>query len=190
MAEKLTPPTGHNSEAGKGQFLAFFREAGAAKRELEELQGKYRSILKRAKSEGVNTKQLVAAMALRKQDPDDVAKDQRDLVNYMRWIGLPIGSQAELFGDGDADENTTDTEDYAQRLWEVHEAGYAAGKNGQKPEDNPHEAGSEFHQTWAMALGKGQEAARFINPAGVETVAAPKRGRGRPKKNDDGESVH
>lgn len=192
MAEKLTPNKDHNTPpANKATFLLHMRKAAQAKTVLEEATAAFNIVIKAAKNEGVNTKSLKAALKARRLDPDEVAKQVRDFERYMSWMGLPVGAQAALFED-DADEHTTEREDADQREWEAAEAGYRAGKGGEKADTCPFPDGSELNQVWTKQWLRGQAAIAAQMGPGVENVGAPKRGKGvpKPKRNDDGESVH
>lgn len=136
-------------------FVEYFREYSAARTKIEEATAAARAILKRAASVGINTKMLAKARENQRLDRDKVEADMQDLARYHAWLGLPVGTQAEMFGDaGDAPKKEVIDE---QRIWEAGEAGLAAGKAGKNRTDNPHAPGSELYQAWDRAYIAGQE---------------------------------
>lgn len=181
MADKLSEEA-KGSNITKGQFLAWMRRAAGAKRAAEEASSAYRLILKNAKKDGINQKQLVAALAARSQDPDVLAIERRDFDMYMGFMGMPIGGQAGLFPEPKPDDSTTPAEDHDQQVWDAEEAGYKAGRQAAKRDTNPHDPGTELNQTWDGQWIRGQAFIASQMGPGVENVAAPKRGRGRPRK--------
>jgi ribosome modulation factor len=138
------------------------RQIRQQKRKCEEENGVLRNIIKRAKTDGQNTKSLLAAIKTTKLDPAVVAADLRDQLRYMAIIRVPM-TQAELFGSWDS----TVTEKTAREddLWDADDKGYHAGRHGVPIEDGPYPAGTERHVHWLKAWHKGQAAiAREMGP--------------------------
>ena len=181
LKDETAPPKDHNSAPNKGKFLAYLREATIKKTEAEEKQGEYRAILKRAKADGIEPKVIIAVMAAKKREPEDVERDMLREIEAMRWAGLPIGAQSDMFNSGDGDSHTTVTQDAAQLEFDANQNGYKAGQSGQEREDNPHPAGSELYVAWERGQKKGNDARAAVQKAGLTEVPAPKRGGGRKK---------
>jgi ribosome modulation factor len=158
------------------------RIISAAKEELDAANGEYRAKLKAAKSDGINQKQLLAALLAKRRDEDRVQADLRD---YIRYCGLAMVSlkQADLFEEtskGAAPEDQDDVNEH--RAWEVGEAGKQAGAAGRSRDDNPYDAGTESFVVWDAAYLDGQE--KIANELGPKTkVASTRRKRGRPPAN-------
>lgn len=95
----------------------------------------------------------------------------RELQRNMAWLGMPLGTQAEMFRQ---EETAVPPEIQISR---VKDAGRTAGKLGRERGTNPWPAGQLLHQEWDSSWLIGREEA-----AQSATPAAPKRGPGRPPK--------
>jgi hypothetical protein len=95
----------------------------------------------------------------------------RKLRRNMAWLGMPLGTQSEMFTE---EEVEVPAEIQVSR---VRRAGEGAGKAGRERQENPWPAGSLLWATWDEGWRVGKEA------TAQTTIDAPKRGRGRPKKN-------
>ena len=90
-------------------------------------------------------------------------------IQNLIWLRKPVDFQAEMFD--------LDTGDYTpEELDRIETIGFAAGKAGERADSNPNEPGSEAFVRWMAGWTDGQAAQ-------VGAMGAPKRGRGRPKKN-------
>lgn len=92
----------------------------------------------------------------------------RERMRNMAWVGMPLGTQAEMFSE---EETAVPPE---VQLSRVQDAGRTAGKMGRERSANPWPAGQLLHQTWDSAWLEGSEQAA--------QSTEPKRGPGRPKK--------
>lgn len=147
----------------------FIREAGAAKREVEEANGRYRSILKRAKATGCNQGEIVAALQAKKQDPDQVLINLRDKVRYLGIVGVPV-TKGGLFDDLDFTDLAPETQEKDQH-WAAEEAGYTAGKANGSRDDNPFPPGAESHVAWDGGYIRGKQALAGTEPEGAKTAS-------------------
>lgn len=182
MADRLEQAPGSNvSNEAIAQFAI---EAGKAQREIDEATGRKRAVLKRAKAAGVDTKALLAALALKKLDPDVVLQQQRDLIRYVGIIApyVPM-TQAELF-------QGLDTAPLAERAaqdmttWEAEERGYNAGIAGGGMDDCPFEPGTPAYVAFHEGFIRGQSViAERMGPAGATQArtSRTKRRSGRDK---------
>src|SRR4051812_34566281 len=104
--------TGQISNVSDATLKKHIRAVSALKHTLETAQGEYRAALKAAKTEGINTGQLIAAMAAKKREVEDVHGDLKDYVRYLALFDMPV-EQLDLFGAkivGDEDEGDEDPE--------------------------------------------------------------------------------
>jgi hypothetical protein len=101
---------------------------------------------------------------------DEREAEHRELRRNLAWLGMPLGTQAEMFSS----EETAVPPDI--QVSRVQAAGKAAGKLGRERGANPWQAGSLLYAEWDSAWLVGRE------EAAQSTVEAPKRGPGRPPK--------
>jgi uncharacterized protein (UPF0335 family) len=151
MARKLKDDAA-KSNLSPDTFLEYVRELGAARTEKESASGKYRSVLKRAKSAGINTAMMLRALEEKRQDDQPREMNDLDLARYRAWLGVPIGTQAALDFEEPSDEARA-----KQTEHEAGEAGLAAGKAGHPREGNPHTTASPNWAAWDRAWVAGQE---------------------------------
>ena len=179
MAKRLTTAASNVSDATIQKHI---RAITGLKTDLDSAQGDYRAALKAAKTAGINTGQLIAAMAAKKREVEDVKGDFRSYLRYLQLCEVPI--QLDMFGAAAA--KTADDEDEGggedegsdegseQSQWSANEAGVKAGKAGETKETNPHTRGSLEHQAWITGWTQGQET--LIEKGGVK-AASPRRSR-------------
>lgn len=157
----------------------FARKAVAAYRELEKRQaeaksanGTYRSILKDAKNNGVDQDSIAWYIRQLKREPDDIDRETRNRNRIARVMGLPIGTQLGLFGDGTTVATVVDEtkiadqqpagESAAERALSIakdlgpHAAGYLAGKNGAPWDTCPFAGATAERDTWVKGWEDGQ----------------------------------
>jgi uncharacterized protein (UPF0335 family) len=166
MAERLN--AGSNRPT-KAQFRATVREIIELQQERDSANAAVLHRFKAAKKAGFNVKALANAIAARQKDPDVVASEVYDMVEYMHWSGIRIsGLQFDLF---DADERATmdglsEKERAEDALWSAGQQGYHAGRAGDhRTASNPHAPGSELYVAWDAGYMRGQEhIAREMGP--------------------------
>ena len=156
----------------------FRNKYSLAKRAVEEATGVLRSVLKQAKSAGINTKEMVADHVESKLEPETQITNLKARIDFMKLRGMLIG--LPLF-DEDA-PTLTDKEMAEQAEFDADCAGYAAGMGGQSADDNPYPAGSAIFVAWEGGRGSGAKAkAAILGPTAKQADASRKR-RG-PKTN-------
>jgi ribosome modulation factor len=164
------------SSASNDSAAEWMRLYRTQRRKCDEEQGVLRNIVKRAKTDGMNTKAMIAAIAATKLDPEVVAADLRDEIRYMTIVRIPI-HQAELF-DG-WDETVTQKTTQQDDLWDAEDAGYRAGRHGAAVEECKYLPGTELHVHWLEHWHKGQAAiARELGQDVKQADAA----KARPKR--------
>ncbi len=182
MAKRLNETAGERSKSNVDSALIsqYMREATVAKRELDEKQGSYRSVLKRAKGAGIETKALIAAMNAKKLDDDDVIRDLRNTIRYYSIAGIGV-SKSGLFDDLDIAVADDVKEDQGQ--WAAEEAGYEAGKSNGAREDNPFPPGAPTHAKWDKGWRRGKQVLAG-QPADAAKPASTRRGKNRPTEDE------
>lgn len=136
--------------------------------EASKAQGAYRAKLKHFKKLGVPIEAVTKWIADKKREPEDVAKEQAEIDRVRRIMGLPVGTQIDIFGETLKQAIPLDQMTTA----EAHDRGYAAAKAGTGIKDNPFiEAG--FH-TLAKHWTEGWNDY-------AEEVFTPKGGAGKKK---------
>jgi sugar phosphate isomerase/epimerase len=150
--------------------------------EAKSSKGAFRAELKRgAKEFGINLKALQIVRDQRNQDADEQRRNARDAVQYAKWLGMPFGTQTDLFKKTSApDDSSADT---ATRL-AARQAGYDRGVAGDGVDDNPHPGGSLQHVAWHEGLKLGTEFRKRGEEMGRTIAKAPagrKRASGNPE---------
>lgn len=153
MAPRMdtTPPSNVSSEVIAGYAIEYDR----AQREKDEAVGRARAILKRAKSAGVKTKLLIAALAQKKQDPDELRIEMRDSIRYCNII-VPLAklTQADLFNDA---ERPLNSKTQAQmQTWEAEQKGYDCGLIGGTMDDAVFAPGTPAYAAFQTGFTRGQ----------------------------------
>jgi hypothetical protein len=162
---------------------AGMREYATQKRRCVEENGVLRAILKRLKSDGLNTRSIINAVNVSKLDPEEVRNQLRSDLHYMALRNMPV-TQSDLF-EGQSYETTAKTQEQEQQ-WEAEDAGYKAGRHGAKIEDAPYPPGTELHVRWLEFWHKGQAA--IARELGDNARVAPA-SRGRPARKQTQETV-
>lgn len=150
----------------------FMHEYAMQKRVCEEDNGVLRSILKRAKSAGCNTAQIVAVHQAKKKELDVVVRDVKDQIRYMNLRGIAITSEV-LFGEYQPTEDEAAAAKASEE--DAENRGYSAGMGGQTSGDNPFVAGTREHVAWGEGQKKGADAqARIMGSSGGKVASARK----------------
>jgi ribosome modulation factor len=164
---------GSKSNVTDATLQKHIQSVSAAKEALDEANSEYRAKLKAAKADGVNQKQLVAALLSRKRDVEAVRLDLRDYVRYLGLCAMRM-TQQDLFGD--KDQNDAPGEDHL--AWQADQEGFTAGKAGRARDDQPYEAGSAQHAAWVKGWLRGQKTIAKTLAPGTK-IASTRRKRGR-----------
>lgn len=189
MAERMSTRAGAN-RPGKAQFLATIREIVELQQERDSAQSAVMARFKAAKKAGFNTKALQKAIQARQEDPDTVAAEMSDMIEYLHYSGVKVpGFQPDLFASGERPtvDGLSEKEREEEALWSAKQAGYASGRAGGNRQDNPHPQGSPFYVEWDKGWIRGQEhIAREMGPDGgkpnAEKKAATPKAGGRKAK--------
>jgi ribosome modulation factor len=177
MAEALRDAgVGHNLT--RPTFIEFCTKHDEVEKELAEIAETRRSLNRRRKdlrknmgAAGIDIEMFDRMRADLDLTPEEREAQQIDYVRYMEWMRAPVGFQPSM---------DLQTDDPGERAFNVHELhaidgeGFDAGRNGRRRDSNPYRPGTEAHQRWDNAWGRGQQVA--VEAMGGED--APKR-RGR-----------
>lgn len=166
MAKSPEPNVSNVSSETWAKYLSGVAQT---KRAVEEANGTHRALLKKAKTDGVSPKALLAALAAKRLDESVVVQDLRDYVRALHVARIPVEANS-IYG------GWTPPPKEEEDVFGATDAGYRAGKAGAPISDNPHTAGSESHQAWAKAWHDGQAAAVMASPSGTR-AANPDRKR-------------
>jgi ribosome modulation factor len=154
MPDNLTQASNGTPNIDPSQFASLKAELRFAIIAKHSAVAKLRCIRKRMEDAGADLKALDLSMKLEKLDDDVREILLRNTARYAAWSGKPIGTQASLFGADDAARPSDKARDELAGA-AAFEAGYRAAQGGQKHDDNPYEAGSDWNQRWAQGWHAG-----------------------------------
>jgi hypothetical protein len=155
----------------------WMRQYSSQKRKCDEENGVLRALVKRAKSDGINAKEMIAAVAAGKLDPDEVARDLRDRLRYMSLRRIPLDRDSLFAWSADVTQKTQAEDD----TWAAEDAGYQAGRHGVPAADSPFAPGTELSVRWLEFWHKGQAAiARELGQHAEVASTAKRRPTRRP----------
>lgn len=164
MARKLGSGTGEqvesvnpNAEARREQagnvthttFLAAVREIAKVNAEARAVNEKRKGIRKKWKAEGLELGILDATIKMAEWDRAEVRAHFDNGRKYAEWLGLPIGSQPDLFARKGED---------AIQKGEWYALGKVASRLG-KAAKPPEECPAEYHQAYMAGFNNEDESA-------------------------------
>lgn len=165
----------------------YLRQVRTQKRKCDEANGVLRSILKRAKADGIDTKALNGAIAKTKQEPDVVAASMAAEIRYLGILRVATITPDALFAgyqiDYEAPRSAADLE------WEAGEAGYQAGRHATPIDECPYEPGSPHHVTWRKSWHDGQAANAEVLGDNAKQASTSKARPKRAAESDDDEDT-
>lgn len=169
----------------RGTFLEFVQkhddidqEIASAKETMRSLNRRRKDIRKSVEANGITIAEFDRALDDRNRSDDELEASHRQYQRNLAWLGKPVGFQSDL---GLPVETAADTKAATvYQMKQVDTDGYNAGRAGYAVSLNQHAPGTEEYQRWHNAWLRGQEAKI---KAEIKPTEAPKRGRGRPRKN-------
>lgn len=139
-------------------FLKRFRDIADKALNAEEAKAAWKAEIQAGKSGGIDIKALKLVYKLRTMDPRDAQSMMRHTLLYLRWLGLNLLDQQEMFtGDGPSTAGLTEQVIATHAAWEAGNQGYQAGKAGHPLDSNPYAPGSETYQRWAAEWYDGAD---------------------------------
>jgi len=138
---------------------------------------------KSAKSDGIDLDAFRLLEGFAKLGTDEAEIRHRNLLRYAKWLDMPIGMQADMFGDKSY-ATVPDKAKEEQAEWAAGDAGRTAGRAGHERDTNPHAPGSAEHASWDRSWKAGNKTwlagqATIANEMGAN---AGTNGRGRRAK--------
>jgi ribosome modulation factor len=144
-----TPSAGHNSELSEAEkqalFLRGLTELEGMIADKDEIMSDIRNQRKRIISYGFTTADINFALGLRKKDDAESIEKRRREAMIARFLGHPIGTQADIFDELDR----TPAADKALA------EGKIAGAEGQAMSP-PYDQSTEQGQQWLKGWQEGQ----------------------------------
>jgi len=142
-------------------FADLMTEGLELERACQSVLGRRRAFYSRVEAAGEDRKVFAAVLRIRaKGNSVEHQETQRQIAQRLLWLGMPLGTQAGLFGDL---QPPTDAATRTIGLANAKDLGYSAGASNQPPSANPCKPGTELHR------GSGG--------AGERPKASPRQGR-------------
>lgn len=185
MADRLNPTALPN--VSNELIASFAMEADLAQRDIDEAASRKRAVLKRASRAGVRTKTLLAALALRKGDPDEALAELRDLLRYTTVLAPGINfSQTSLFDALDT-RPLNEAVQAELLIWDADREGWDCGLAGGSPDDATYAPGSPAANAFIVGFHRGERAAaeKLGENAKQADASRTKPRRGKPEHDVD-----
>jgi ribosome modulation factor/uncharacterized protein (UPF0335 family) len=139
-------------------FLKRFRSIADKALEAEDAKAAWKSEVEAGKAGGIDIKALKLVLKLRKMDTREAQAMLRHAILYLRWLGLNLLDQEELFDSaGPSTTGLTEQVIATHAAWEAGNQGYQAGKAGHPLDSNPYAPGTETNQRWAAEWYDGAD---------------------------------
>jgi len=161
-------------------FADLMTEGLELERACQSVLGRRRAFYSRVEAAGEDRKVFAAVLRIRaKGNSVEHQETQRQIAQRLLWLGMPLGTQAGLFGDL---QPPTDAATRTIGLANAKDLGYSAGASNQPPSANPCKPGTELHQCWAKGWSEAQEAlANGLKPVRAKAEKATKAPTAKPK---------
>lgn len=170
----LKPVAAPSNVLSEDQMAALFfqhkNKIVALRQKLSSVNGELRSAFKVAKAEGFTKKEIDFAIALEDDEDDKIQKERQRQNQIARWLGVPLGTQAEL--DLQPDRRTIEEKAAAE--------GKKAGMNGETL-NPPYAPGTPGYEPYVEAWHQGQAAIFSIQKMKPEAELL------RPESEEDGQ---
>lgn len=180
---KETSKLGVGDSAGnltQDTFLQSAAEMAAMNAKVAAVNEERKSLRKVIKSRGIELGDLDETMKKADWDREEVRAQFERRRKYAEWLGLPHGTQANLFEGMSADEK-------AAAEWEMRGRTHAlAGRGPQPPEECP----DGFKPNWTRGykLAKGEKV-EDQKPAKEKVVKLDERAAAKARTNDEGKVI-
>lgn len=163
------------SNVSQGTFLEAVKEISGINAKMRALNEDKKAIRKKWKANGIELGLLDATIKMAEWDRPEVRAHFDIARRYAEWLGLPLGTQQDLFaGLGD--------DEVQKREWFA--LGQVASRLGQAQGKPPEECPPEYHQAWLKGFADEDEkswtdaekseaqleAAAAIDPAAANNV--------------------
>lgn len=175
MARSITDAPSQTDNGPSFQvFSQHTREITVALVKKAEADSVVQHAYKRAKSAGINIQEMKAALKAKKLDVEQVSLNLRDFQQYLAWLDVKVGTQAQMFAVVPPPEEGVKE----MRVDDAHQAGYDAGLANQDMSACPFRPGEELHAAWARGFHRGVAfmEGRSGDEPKIEKVSARARG--------------
>lgn len=148
-------------------------EADKAKDDYRKANNLYRAELKAAKGAGVDPADIIWGLETLARDPDEINREIRARNDMALALGIPIGEQLGLFGDGQTVATKVDNAKQAAaergESQDPEEMGYQAARAGKTIGTNPFDLETQADSFDAFEKGWGRGVAENVTgtPNGV-----------------------
>lgn len=105
-------------------------ELDAARKGMQEANGRYRAVLKEAKKAGVDPAAVIWWLESRGRDPEEIDRETRSRNRVAKLMGLPIFTQLGLFDDDTTVATAVDQAQLAAEDRDPYKEGYSLGWAG------------------------------------------------------------
>lgn len=92
-------PANHNGGNDEATFIHYVQAIVKAQAVVDEAKAAWKSVRKLAKAAGIELKKLDAIVTMTEWEPGEVRDHFATLNRYALWMGLPIGTQSDLFAE-------------------------------------------------------------------------------------------
>lgn len=161
-------------------ILQHYRAIEEERDNVDDAKAAEASKVAAAAASGVDIKALKHARKVVRMGPRTGKSYLDNLVFYVNLVSGGMMGQEELFGTNQ-DSSVDETMLEVQRTWiqdrDAERIGYAAGKNGEPPDNNEHQGGTSAHDRWARGWADGHE--EYVAARGTEIH--PKKGSKHPE---------
>ena len=175
------PPTGHNLT--DEVFLTACKQMAQLNAERKTLNEKVSSARKQMKANGIELGLMDATLKMAEWDRGEVRQHFDRGRQYAAWLGLPVGTQSNLF------EGLSDDEVQRQEWYAAGVTAQRAGKPRVAPDECPDayltawDAGFDGRDTKTAGIGSGMRASSAKPkapkaPKPPKAAKAPKAGKG------------
>lgn len=180
MARGKSKPPEKNGNGPDPELIAsYYRKlqdqadvVATAKGPYDEERGRYRSLCKAAKTDGVDIDAMIKVLNAAKQDPSKRQLELETFVRYAKLMDVAIGTQFDLFGFEVPVQVATDNAKH-----NATRAGQMAGKRGEhRLDSNPHDPASELYVAFDTGWMKSQTA--MVMDLAPKPSTEPRRGGG------------
>ena len=148
---KPQPGAGHNAldmlTLEPAQFFAAKRQLEQIEEEMSELRAKKNRIRKDLRASGVILKIFDAVRTVEGLTDDEIVQQDAQLATLRKWMRMPIGHQADMFGN--------DPELSAEEQAEAD--GYNSGVAGEPEKDCPYPPNDKEGQAWLRGYNTGYQ---------------------------------
>lgn len=169
------------SNVSPDTFIHFLDEYRGVDAAVAEAVGVRKELRSRIKGAGFDLKAFDRARRDAEMSGEIRDRREQEYLRYMRWLGMPIGYQADIFGgegggEGGAEPSLDDLPEIQRDR--ITLAGGIAGRTGKPRGSNPWSPGSLAERLWDDAWAAAAPPPPALAQAGAEAAAPLAAGNG------------